>query len=171
MNASPVLLDPVATPCGTGQDVAFMTLDSAGFVVKAGAVRPTRIPLGKTSMKALSSDTGGAYSFGEHHLTYDFPPHIHYREDEGIYVLEGQIRFTIGDEAHVLGPGDFIFMPRGVSHSITRASDVPMRFVFVSTPGGFEHLTADLIDLHSAGHDLSSPEWREFEAKHGWRQL
>ncbi len=45
-----------------------MTGGSKGFFVGGGTSRPTRIPV-PMDFKALSADTGGQYSFGEHHLT------------------------------------------------------------------------------------------------------
>jgi len=147
-----------------------MSADGRGFFVASGTSRPTRIPV-PTAFKALSSDTGGQYTFGDHHLTEDYPLHIHHREDEGIYMLEGRMTAVVGDDTFSMGPGDFIFMPRGVPHSLTRASESPVRFVFVSTPGGFEHLMEDIVELVGAGQSPSSAEWQALEAKHGWAWL
>lgn len=149
-------------------ELANVTVDGKGFLVDAGTGRPTRIPVPKSAFKALSADTGGAYTFGEYDLTYDFPPHIHHREDEGIYVLEGRITVSVGDDTFSMGPGDFAFMPKDVVHSITLASERPVRILAVSTPGGFEHLMEDLTEINAAGHDTSSSEWQALEAKHGW---
>jgi len=148
-----------------------MTVDGKGFLVDHGTGRPTRIPVPKSYFKALSADTGGAYTFGEYDLTYDFPPHIHHREDEGIYVLEGGITVSVGDDTFSMGPGDFAFMPKDVPHSITLASERPVRILAISTPGGFEHLMEDLVELQTAGHDPASPEWHAFQTKHAWTLL
>lgn len=141
------------------------------FTVGGGTGRPTRIEQPTTHYKALSVDTGGAYTFGEHVLAMDFPSHIHHREDEGLYVLEGQLTATVGDETFSLGPGDFVFMPKGVPHSLTGDSDPRPRLLFISTPGGFEHFMDDLIELTSQGLGPQSEQWRELEAKHDWTLL
>ena len=142
-----------------------------GYVVGRGAGRPTRVDVPDTSFKALSADTGGAYTFGEHELTDAFPLHVHEREDEGIYVLEGRIAVAVGEESSVLDPGDFAFMPRGVPHSIAGASDPPVRFLFISTPGGFEHFMEDRAELLATGRGGSPSEWRQLLARHALRIL
>lgn len=85
-------------------------------------------------------------------------------------MLEGRITAVVGDDSFSMGPGDFVFMPRGLPHSLVRASESPVRFVFVSTPGGFEHLMEDIVELAGAGHGPSTPEWQAMETKHGWGQ-
>lgn len=141
------------------------------FKIPRGTSRPTRVEQPATHYKALSSDTSGAYTLGEHVLVVDFPPHIHHRDDEGLYVLEGQLAAAVGDERFSIGPGDFIFMPRGVPHALTGDSDPPPRLLFISTPGGFEHLMDDLIELVAEGSRPGSDAWNELEAKHAWTLL
>src|ERR1700751_2738160 len=45
------------------------------------------------------------------------PPHVHSREQEGFYVLEGEITILVGDDRLVAGPGMFANMPVGTLHS------------------------------------------------------
>ncbi len=137
------------------------------FFVGRGGGQSTRVPQPATQYKALSVDTGGAYTFAEHRLAIDFPLHVHHREDEGIYVLDGSLTAVVGEESFSLGPGDFVFLPRGVPHSLTNDSEPAARFVFVSAPGGFEHLLDDFVEAAGNGHGPSSPEWREVEERHG----
>lgn len=139
-------------------------------MVARGAGRPTRVDQPTTQYKALSADTGGAYTFGEHVLAMDFPPHIHHRDDEGIYVLEGHLTAIVGDERLALGPGEFAFLPRGMPHSLT-AVDGPPRLLFISTPGGFEHLMDDLTELLGEGLGPRSERWHAAEARHHWTLL
>jgi quercetin dioxygenase-like cupin family protein len=64
------------------------------------------------------------------------PPHIHHREDEGFYVLEGTMTvFTPGGET-TLRAGDHLTGPRGVPHTY-RAGAEGARHLVVSAPGGF----------------------------------
>src|SRR3712207_1001584 len=44
------------------------------------------------------------------------PPHIHTREDETFYILEGEVEFLVGEELTVAGPGAFVNVPRGTVH-------------------------------------------------------
>src|SRR5947209_19450059 len=45
------------------------------------------------------------------------PPHIHHREDEVFYVLEGEMTFSVGDRTIKATPGTMVFLPRDVVHS------------------------------------------------------
>ena len=65
------------------------------------------------------------------------PRHVHSREDEAFYLLEGEITFYIGDETHEATPGMFVLAPRGVPHSYTFETDV-IRMLVLVAPGGFE---------------------------------
>jgi uncharacterized RmlC-like cupin family protein len=63
--------------------------------------------------------------------------HLHHRDDEGFYVLEGNLTFYVGDEVHEAGPGTFAFLPHGVPHSYTFETDV-VRMLAIVAPGGIE---------------------------------
>lgn len=66
------------------------------------------------------------------HMTV--PLHVHSREDELWYVVEGTIRFTIGDETRDAGPGTFAYIPRNVPHTFQILSDTA-RWFGVGAPG------------------------------------
>jgi quercetin dioxygenase-like cupin family protein len=65
------------------------------------------------------------------------PPHIHHREDEIFYVLEGEIVVSVGDRTIKGTPGTIIFLPRGVRHSFTIESE-QFRMLVLVTPAGLE---------------------------------
>ena len=67
----------------------------------------------------------------------DAPPHIHHREDEIFYVLEGEIVFSVSDRIIKGTPGTMIFLPRDVRHSFTIESE-QYRMLILVTPAGFE---------------------------------
>jgi mannose-6-phosphate isomerase-like protein (cupin superfamily) len=91
------------------------------------------------TIKASGADTGGIYSFVEivEPEGADAPLHIHHREDEGFWILEGSFTFVIGDATIEAGPGSFVFGPRGVPHAY-RVDRGPARLLFVLSPPGFE---------------------------------
>ena len=64
------------------------------------------------------------------------PPHVHHREDEIFYVLEGEIVVSVGDRT-IKGTGTMIFLPRDVRHSFTIESE-QLRMLILVTPAGFE---------------------------------
>ena len=66
------------------------------------------------------------------------PPHIHRREDETFYVLEGEVTFRLGDEEIVAGPGDFVHVPRGNVHCFQNRGEAMARIILTFTPSGIE---------------------------------
>ena len=92
-------------------------------------------------IKATGADTGGQMSIIE--ITEppgsEAPLHVHHREDEGFWVLEGDVTFDVGGtiiEAHA---GDYAFGPRDIPHRYTVGPN-GCRMLFICTPGGFEDL-------------------------------
>jgi quercetin dioxygenase-like cupin family protein len=77
-------------------------------------------------------------------LTVDMPPglhvdaHAHEREDQINIVLAGQVRFRVGDDEAVLGPGGVLLMPRDVEHELWNDTDEFARIIEVYTPPGME---------------------------------
>src|SRR5579859_5049282 len=69
------------------------------------------------SVKAAVSSTAGGFSLIESTTAGGAPWHVHTREDEYFYVLEGKVVVWCGEEVFHAGPGSFVFLPRGVPHS------------------------------------------------------
>jgi quercetin dioxygenase-like cupin family protein len=93
-------------------------------------------------IKARAEGTGGALSVLEGRFFekgYGPPLHVHSREDEAMYVLEGQIRFRVGDDEFVAGPGTWVWQTRGVPHTFKVESD-GARALVIFTPGGLERM-------------------------------
>jgi quercetin dioxygenase-like cupin family protein len=100
---------------------------------------------GLMEIKARAEDTGGAFSVLEGRFLYKGygpPLHIHSREDEAVYVLEGQIRFRVGDDEFVAGPGTWVWQPRGVPQAF-RVESESARALVVFAPGGLERMFED----------------------------
>jgi quercetin dioxygenase-like cupin family protein len=74
------------------------------------------------------------------------PPHIHTREDETFYLLEGQIEFLLGEETIVAGPGDFVNVPRGTVHRFHNAGAETARMVLTFTPAGLERWFEETLE-------------------------
>jgi mannose-6-phosphate isomerase-like protein (cupin superfamily) len=90
------------------------------------------------------------------------PLHVHQREDEGFYVLEGEVSLLLPGRQVDLGPGDFALAPRGVPHAY-RVGDAPARWLVTSTPAGFERFVAQV-----AASDAPGPEaLTAIAAEHG----
>jgi quercetin dioxygenase-like cupin family protein len=67
------------------------------------------------------------------------PLHIHTREDEYLYVLDGEVAFHAGDEQFRAGAGGFVSFPRDLVHTFTVESE-SARLLVIVTPGGFERM-------------------------------
>jgi mannose-6-phosphate isomerase-like protein (cupin superfamily) len=88
---------------------------------------------------AESKDTGGGFALLEFTLKpgHDPPPHVHEREDELFYVLEGAFDVFVGGEAFKLGAGGCVFMPRLTPHGFIIRSP-RFRMLALFEPGGIE---------------------------------
>ncbi len=139
-----------------------------GFLVPAGSGRPTRVPVADATFKAVGDDTGGAFTLLEYVVSRDIPAHVHVREHESLYLLSGSVRVHVGDDEFTAEVGDFVFMPRGLPHSLTALGEAPPRLLTVSSPSGFEHFMEDLMEALAAGHDRSSPQVAAVREAHGW---
>jgi quercetin dioxygenase-like cupin family protein len=96
----------------------------------------------QVTFKFTGEETGGAFTFAENYIPPQSgpPPHVHHREDECFYLLDGEMMFGRGDAAFVGGPGTAVFLPRGVPHVFKNVGDRPARFLLLVTPSGFERM-------------------------------
>src|SRR6201987_2812387 len=78
---------------------------------------------------ATGEDTDGKYASWEAIVPPGGgpPPHVHSREEEGFYVLEGKITFTVNGEPVVATAGTFANMPVGTPHSFRNEGSQPAR--------------------------------------------
>lgn len=92
-------------------------------------------------IKATAADTGGLMSIVE--VTEppgaEAPLHVHHRDDEGFWILEGDVTFEVGGTTIEAGAGDYVFGPRDIPHRFT-VGPRGCRMLFVLVPGGFEDL-------------------------------
>jgi quercetin dioxygenase-like cupin family protein len=98
-------------------------------------------------IKASAADTDGQLTIVE--VTEppgaQAPLHVHHREDEGFWILEGEVTFQVGDVTIAARAGDFAWGPRDVPHRYTVGAD-GCRMLFILTPAGFEDLVRDMSE-------------------------
>lgn len=98
---------------------------------------------------ATGDETGGAFGLVDmiEVPAGEMPPlHVHHDQDEGFYVVSGEVSvFTPGRQVD-LRPGDFALLPRGVPHTY-RVGEAPARWLVTSTPAGFERFVLDVAAL------------------------
>lgn len=109
--------------------------------VPAGADRTGHLhSLGFSDLafKVLTSDTGGNLFVIEHtNLMPDKGPalHLHLSQEEWFYVMEGEVRFQVGERRLRLGPGESILAPRRIPHTFS-AFGSPAHMLIAFTPAG-----------------------------------
>lgn len=107
--------------------------------VPAGADRTDHLhSLGFSSLafKVIPSDTAGNLFVIEHsNLMPDTGPalHMHLSQEEWFYVMEGEVRFQVGERRMRLGPGESILAPRRIAHTFS-ASGSPAHMLIAFTP-------------------------------------
>ncbi len=84
------------------------------------------------------------------------PLHLHTREDEYSFVLEGRMGALLGDDVVEAGPGDLVFKPRNQWHTFWNAGDEPCRILEIISPAGFERFFRELVDM--GGVTQADPE-------------
>ena len=116
------------------------TIITKGYSLAAGEGERIWIVGDTMTLKATGESTGGGLLLLEN-LTAPGggpPPHIHTREDEFWYVLDGTFEIRIGDEVHAVGPGGFAYAPRGTVHNFRNTAETPGRILVGFAPGGME---------------------------------
>jgi mannose-6-phosphate isomerase-like protein (cupin superfamily) len=96
------------------------------------------------------ADADGRFSLVEHPMSaraLAAPLHLHTREDEYSFVLEGRMGALLGDEVVEAGPGDLVYKPRNQWHTFWNAGDEPCRILEIISPAGFEAFFKELSDL------------------------
>jgi quercetin dioxygenase-like cupin family protein len=92
-------------------------------------------------IKATAADTGGQMTIVEvtEHPGAEAPLHVHHRDDEGFWILEGEVTFEVGDQTIEASAGDYVFGPREIPHRF-KVGDRGCRMLFILVPGGIEDL-------------------------------
>jgi mannose-6-phosphate isomerase-like protein (cupin superfamily) len=89
------------------------------------------------------------------------PPHVHSREDEGFYILEGEIAFTINGERVVATAGMFANMPVGTPHSFKNESNKPAKMLVSVVPAGLEKMFMEIAVPLAEGATTALPPTSE----------
>ena len=91
-------------------------------------------------------ETGGAYALihGVIPLNGGPPPHIHRREDEAFYVLEGQLTFEVDSRQIRASAGDWITLPRNSLHCFKNIGPAPAKVLILVNPSGLEKFFAEV---------------------------
>jgi len=122
--------------------------------------------------KVKSGDTNGVFSV----IEIVSPPgkgvslHVHEREDELVYLLEGEIEVTLGDQTMTAVPGVMALLPRGIPHGFTNNGDKPSRLLVTILPGQFDNYFVELAALYADG-EPSDEQIDELSKKYAIKYL
>jgi quercetin dioxygenase-like cupin family protein len=123
--------------------------EARGLAVRPGEGEVRRNPIGGDfTFLARGAQTNGALTALESVIPpgQGPPVHVHANEDESIYLIDGAMRFKLGDELSDTPAGSYVFIPRGLPHAFHNPGDAPVRILVTFTPAGmepfFEHMAA-----------------------------
>jgi mannose-6-phosphate isomerase-like protein (cupin superfamily) len=97
--------------------------------------------------------TGGATSvIMAWHKPGEGPPdHVHYKQEEILFIIEGLYEVTVGDETAQAGPGSIVFIPRNIVHRFKNVGFVTGRMLGWSLPGGQDRYLKAISELAAGG--------------------
>lgn len=112
---------------------------------------------------AIGDDTNGKYAMWEAVVPPGGgpPPHVHSREEEAFYILEGEITFTVNGEKVVALAGMFANMPVGTPHSFKNESDRPAKMLISVAPAGLEKMFMEVGVPLTDGATTALPPTKE----------
>jgi mannose-6-phosphate isomerase-like protein (cupin superfamily) len=90
--------------------------------------------------RLVAGQSGGSMGIVEQELFAGFasPYHVHHREDELWYVLDGDVRFVSGSTSIIVPKGGIAFLPKDIPHGFEVMGSRAARMLCVTTPAGFE---------------------------------
>ena len=96
------------------------------------------------TVHVTGEDTEGRFSLVEFLMPPgDMTPlHVHRRDSQTTYVLDGEVTFYLGGESRVCGPGECIHQPAGVPQTEQVTSPGPARVLDINSPAGFDRFGA-----------------------------
>ncbi|MFD9881025.1 cupin domain-containing protein [Streptomyces alboflavus] len=113
--------------------------------VRSGEGRSLWVVGDTYTIKAGGDSTNGAFALIEASVPPGGgpPPHVHGREDEAFYLLDGELEVLAGRTTTRARVGDFLYLPRGIVHGFTNPGVTPARMLILTAPAGFERFFAE----------------------------
>ena len=94
------------------------------------------------------AQNNGAYFITEGIIPFGgCPPlHIHHREDESFYLLEGTLEITLGEKKINAATGDFVQIPRQTVHRFQNVGSMAARMLLFFSPAGMEKYFEEVLE-------------------------
>ncbi|UVS69644.1 cupin domain-containing protein [Nitrososphaera viennensis] len=124
-----------------------MESDIGGYALKNGEGTHINFRGTKIVVKASGERSEGAYTLLEmtHQPNVGPALHIHPKAPEEYYVLKGEYSIRYGEKTVIAKAGDFIFIPKGMSHNYQSGPEGGK--VLVISPAGLERYFAGVADV------------------------
>jgi quercetin dioxygenase-like cupin family protein len=108
------------------------------------------------TIKLTGKETQGAFAVVETTTAPQIgpPPHVHSREDETWYVLEGTFEFLAGDRTITATSGTMVHGPKGIPHTFKNVGSTTGKLLVIASPAGFENFVAE---VGAPATDAASP--------------
>jgi mannose-6-phosphate isomerase-like protein (cupin superfamily) len=119
--------------------------------------------------KAVAADDDGDFSLMERTLPVGGrrpPAHRHTNCSEAYFVLDGRVSVTVAGQEQLLGPEDFVLVPRGLSHTFGNGGDTEARLLVLHAPAMGAYFAA-LHDLWTRAEPPTEDEERALMARFG----
>jgi mannose-6-phosphate isomerase-like protein (cupin superfamily) len=144
---------------------------SVPFILAPGEKHADAPPLERPVFRFASGQTGGLATLAEVRL----PPltagpnlHVHTREDEMFFVLDGVMTVQVGDQLHEIAAGGLAWGARGTPHAFANRAKDPLRLMIMWIPGGAEGLFLDMREhLQTAGGVPDPQVVADLQARYG----
>jgi len=111
---------------------------------------------GLATLKVTGEQSGGLFSLIE--ILYPaggmVPRHVHHREDELFYLIDGELEMRIGERTIKAKPGTTLYAPRDIPHGFQVGPKEPVHYLILYTPAGFEGF---IRDTSRPAHRLTLP--------------
>ena len=109
-------------------------------ILRTGEGRAVWVVGDHYTVKASGEDTGGAFALIEVLVPPNSgpPPHLHRREDEAFYVLEGEFEVHIDEQRLTAGPGSWVRLAKGSLHYFKNIGPTPAKMLILATPAGLD---------------------------------
>lgn len=139
------------------------------LITRRGAAEMLGVLGTNVSFLCEGKNTGSAWSLIEVSLPKDAGPPLHEHPwDEAYYIVDGEVRFTIGNETTVVKAGDFIYAPGGTLHAFFGASEQPAKVLVFDAPAAAGEFFRDANrEIKNIPGDL--PKVPEIGLRHGLR--
>jgi quercetin dioxygenase-like cupin family protein len=146
------------------KDDSLMSEEATPAIVGPGEGTTIEGPVGgPMTYKLRPEQSGGRQTAFEMRIAPgEGPPlHKHANEDETFYVIEGRLRFKLGEEIGQASEGSFVFVPRGTQHCFQNVGSEMARILVSFTPSGMEGFFDRFAQLEEADPEAFARLGRE----------